>query len=131
MSNTFRMHALEKTKVVHMVCDMRKQFTDMLPALAVLTKPPQWRHQVPLTDFAKGAKSDTCEIDGLASRVDQVRLMVKAVDVTGTTLHEDKDDPLCTRSDHGITRRKGMIGARRRGFLSQHATQCESTESAR
>ena len=102
MSDALRVHAFQKTQIIDVFCDFRKQFADVLTAVAVLAKLPERLHQRSLADFAEGAEANSGKVDGFTVTVNQLWLVVKAVNLAGTTLHKDEDDAFCPRRQHRL-----------------------------
>ena len=103
MSNTFSVHRLDEAYVIYHLGSIRKQLGHMLATLTILLEAPQRFHQLPFALLPKCTKAYTCEIVILIMTLNQFRLEVIRIDMTGTASHEKENHPLCTSRKHRAT----------------------------
>ena len=95
MCHSLGVHTLEDAKVINVPCGMGKEFTDMLPALAVLLEFPERLHDTVLDDLAcLGKSTRIIKADHLAVIAEQVLLVIIRVDLAYAACHEEKDHAL-------------------------------------
>ena len=83
---------MQESNVVDVLSNMRKKIRNPLPALAVLLELPLRPNDASLIFFATAA---LCfDLDRLPVETVEFRLVIERVNMTGATIHEQKDHAL-------------------------------------
>lgn len=124
MGYALGMHPVEKAKIVHMLVDMGKQIGGPAASFAMLGKVPKWLLDTlwsPLPGF--GHRARISHVDDLLVILKKTWLVVIGIDLTHTTLHEEKNDPLGLRRMVRLTRQNLSL-SQSRGRHPAKTTAC-------
>tara|TARA_Y100000588_G_C13935706_1_gene787801 strand:- start:384 stop:755 length:372 start_codon:yes stop_codon:yes gene_type:complete len=121
------MHGMNECQIVHLTGYVGKKGRNVLAALAMLLEVPHGLHQLPFALLAKGSGTHPDEIDVLAVLGKEFGLVVKRVDVAGTTGHENEYHPF------GPLRNEGILGCQviaRDAMGTLHSSNCKRPDTA-
>jgi hypothetical protein len=95
VSNPFGLHRVDETEIIHVSGHFGKQFTDPSTALPILLELPERLHD-PLrgtTLAGIGDGASVVEAEHFAIFTVEQGFVIESIDLAGTTLHENEDDP--------------------------------------
>ena len=104
MGDAFGVHGVDEAEIIDVLADVRKEFADMLTALAVLLEVPEWLQELALALLPEGGFANAHEVVALAIAFDELGFVVEAVDVAGPAGHEKEDDALGAGGKYGSLR---------------------------
>lgn len=122
MRDSFGVHAVDDSHLVHMLGHSRKEIGDGSTAFAVLTKSPKGLHNPLIRAEFSGVRkfARIVERHHLAVLSIQQRLRIERINLAYSPLHEQEDDSLCSRSMVQVAER--LLGQQTRRSQATKAT---------